>query len=104
MANVYLLGLGLEAGVNIVIVDAHNRIRMVHQSFCIKKEEQFGNYVSILPVGGNVKGVTLKGMKYLLESKNMEIFSSLGISNEIVDDVAEIHVADGTLLVIESRD
>ena len=35
LANVYLLGLGLEAGVNIVIVDAHNRIRMVHQSFCI---------------------------------------------------------------------
>lgn len=104
LANVYLLGLGLEAGVNIVIVDAHNRIRMVHQSYCIKKEEQFGNYVSILPVGGNVKGVTLKGMKYLLESKNMEIFSSLGISNEIVDDVAEIHVEEGTLLVIESRD
>lgn len=104
LANVYLLGLGLEAGVDIVIVDAHNRIRMVHQSYCIKKEEQFGNYVSILPVGGNVKGVTLKGMKYLLESKNMEIFSSLGISNEIVDDVAQIHVEEGTLLVIESRD
>ena len=43
-------------------------------------------------------------MKYLLQSKDMEIFSSLGISNEIVDEVAQIHVEQGTLLVIEARD
>lgn len=104
LANIYLLGIGLEAGVDIVIVDVHNRIRMVHHSFCIRKEEQFGDFISVLPIAGNVKGVTLKGMKYLLERKDMDIFSSLGVSNEIVDDVAQIQVEQGFLLVVESRE
>lgn len=104
LANVNMLGIGLEEGVSIELVDAHNRIRMIKDSLTISKEEEFGEFVSILPVKGDAKGVTLEGMKYPLSNANVSSFSSLGISNEIVEDKARILVKDGILLVIESSD
>lgn len=104
LANVYLLGIGLEEGVAIQMLDEHNRIRLIEKELVITKEEQFGDFVSVLAVKGDVKGVTLKGFKYPLEKALVRSFSSLGISNEIIEEVAMIHVEDGVLLVIESRD
>ncbi|MBQ3560069.1 MAG: thiamine diphosphokinase [Agathobacter sp.] len=104
LANVHLLGIGLEENVSIALVDAHNRIRMISDRLEIKKDEQFGSFVSILPVKGDAKGVTLEGMKYSLKDAEVACFSSLGVSNEIVEDVARITVKQGVLLVIESRD
>lgn len=104
LANIYLLGIGLEEGVQIQIVDAHNRIRMIDSVLEISKEDQFGEYVSILPIRGDTKGVTLEGMKYSLQDANIPCFSSLGVSNEIMDAKAKISMRQGYLLVIESRD
>lgn len=104
LANVNLLGIGLEEGVSIQLVDKHNRIRMISDSVEIIKKEQFGDYVSVLPVKGDAKGVTLEGMKYPLKDADIPCFSSLGVSNEIKEDVAKISVKQGVLLVIESRD
>lgn len=104
MANVHLLGIGLEEGVSIQIVDAHNRIRMIEDSLQISKDEQFGTFISIIPAKGDAKGVTLEGMKYPLKDADVTYFSSLGISNEIIEKTARIYVEDGVLLVMESRD
>lgn len=104
LANVNLLGIGLEEKVSIELVDAHNRIRMIDDLLEIEKSNQFGSFISILPVIGDAKGVTLNGMKYPLQDADIACFSSLGISNEIVEDVARISVKQGVLLIIESRD
>lgn len=104
LGNVHLLGIGLTTGVEISLVDSHNRIRMISKELVIEKESQFGNFVSILPFAGDAKGVTLKGFKYPLENATIESFCSLGISNEIVEPRARVSVEDGVLLVIESRD
>ena len=53
---------------------------------------------------GPVKGVTIKGMKYCLDNYDMSGFNSLGISNEISEDIASVEFEDGIMLVIESRD
>lgn len=104
LGNVALLGIGLKEHVTMQIVDAHNRIRMVDKPFMLRKAEQFGSYVSLLPYAGDVEGVTLKGFLYPLEDYHMSSFSSLGISNEIVGEEAEVLLREGILLVIESRD
>lgn len=104
LGNVALLGIGLQEQVAIQLVDANNRIRMIDKSLKVSREGQFGNYVSLLPYSGEVKGVTLKGFKYPLENFTMGSFSSLGISNEIVEEEAEILFEEGILLVIEARD
>lgn len=102
--NAALLGIGLKENADIQLVDAHNRIRMIDKSIKLIKTEQFGSFVSLLPYAGEVKGVTLKGFKYPLEKHTMGSFSSLGISNEIVEEEAEILFEEGILLLIESRE
>lgn len=104
LGNISLLGIGFEEHIPIELLDEHNRICMIDHSVTLKKKEQYGNYLSLIPYNGNVTGVTLKGLKYPLHDYTMGGFNSLGISNEIVDDEASIELTSGQLLVIESRD
>ena len=104
IGNIHILGIGFQEKVQIELVDAHNRIRMITGEVHIRKSEQFGQYVSLLPFAGDAKGVTLEGFKYSLENALMESFCSLGISNEIENEEAVIRIAEGILLMIEARD
>ena len=70
----------------------------------IKKEEQYGNYVSLLPFSPVVTKITTTGMKYPLLEEDLPWFLARGVSNEIVDHVATIKFDTGVLLVIESKD
>lgn len=104
LGNVELLGMGLTHGVQIAIVDAHNRIRMIERGITIQRAEQHGTYVSLLPYAEKVEHLTLRGFKYPLENATLRGFCTLGVSNEIVAEEAEIIFDGGILLVIESRD
>ena len=104
LGNIELLGIGLEHNVSIEIVDANNRIRMISHGMTIRKEEQFGDYVSLLPYSKMVEHVYLKGFKYPLSDYCLKGFCSIGVSNEIVEEKAEILFDGGILLVIESSD
>lgn len=104
LANVHLLGIGLQEAVEIELLDAHNRIRMITGEVKITKQEQFGKYVSLLPFDGAAKGVTLKGFKYPLTDDTIKSVSSIGISNEIEEETAIVSVSEGILLMIEARD
>ncbi len=104
LANISLLLIGLQEHVPMTILDAHNRIRMLNQNIVLRKEEQYGDYVSLIPYMGDVTGVTLRGMKYPLTNHTFTGGNSLGISNEIVEEQAEILFSTGILLMIETRD
>lgn len=104
LGNIELLGIGMEAGVPIELVDAHNRIRMIKTGITLEKKTQFGKYVSLIPYTDSVTHLFLNGFKYPLSDACLRGFCSLGISNEIVDKEAEIRFEGGILLVIESDD
>ena len=104
LGNMHLLGIGIKEQVDIQLVDAYNRIRMIQKECTLLKAEQFGDFVSLLPICGDAKGVTLRGMKYPLTNATIPSFSSLGISNEIVGEKAMISIQEGVLLVMESKD
>lgn len=104
LGNIALLGIGFDAGVSIIIVDPNNRITMRNSSFSIEKSKQYGKYLSLIPFGGDVYALTLKGMKYNLDNFQMGGYNSLGISNEIVEEVAQVSFEKGVLIVIESKD
>lgn len=104
LGNINCLVYPLKAGIQAAIVDANNHISLIKSGTTIRKAEQFGNYVSFLPFGGRVTGITLKGFKYPLDDYTMETDATIGISNEIVADVAEVTLESGILIKIESRD
>ena len=49
--------MGKEQGVQIVLADQWNYITLVESGTVLKKEEQFGKYVSFFSVGGDVAGL-----------------------------------------------
>ena len=105
MANFGLLMLGKTKQVQIVLVDAYNYMSLFESGMILKKEEQFGKYVSFFPIEGEVTGLTLKGFKYPLNSYTLKVEDSgLTVSNEISDPEAEVTFETGKLLMIMSRD
>ncbi len=104
IGNLHLLGAAMAKGVDCRMVDRHNRIRMIRQGMVLKREKQYGTYVSLFPFTSQVRGLTLKGFKYPLENYTLECYHSLGVSNEIVEEEAEISFCEGALLVVEARD
>lgn len=106
IANIHTLQLALNKCDDAVIVNENNRIRLVNGRKVIERSEAFGKYISFLPLTQKVKGVTLKGFKYPVDDFEFDIYKSLslGVSNEIVGDRAEVDVAEGILIMIESRD
>jgi len=104
LANIHMLMIPLQKDINAYIIDQNNRIYLKKRSFTLKKCNQYGDYVSLLPFSEQIHGLTLKGFKYPLNYITLEVGSSLGISNEIVEDLAFIEFTDGILVVIEARD
>lgn len=104
MANIALLGLCMEQKIPAYLVNERNRIRLVREETVLKKAQQYGEYVSLLPFAGEVRGLTLAGFKYPVSDFTMETFRSRGISNEITGEEAVISMKSGTLLVVEAKD
>ncbi len=104
LGNLHLLGAAMKQGVECRMVDRYNCIRMIDKGIILRQKEQYGNYVSLFPFTPQVKGLTLAGFKYPLENYTLECYHSLGVSNEIIAQEAQILFQDGVLVVVESRD
>lgn len=108
LANLNLLLETSRAGIECYIVDESNRVRLLEasqNSHCIiKKAEQYGKYVSLLPLTEVVEGLSITGVMYPLQKRRIYKGNSLTVSNQIVDGQAEISLDKGKIFVIESKD
>lgn len=106
LANVNILMLPLKKGVPAYIADPQNRIRLMDQTLQIRREDFYGKYLSLLPLTTQVTGVTLQGLKYLIEDYTLEVGIARAISNEMDEssDAARIQIQSGVLIVVESKD
>lgn len=102
-ANAGLLKTCADSGVLAYIADAHNVITMIKESSEIPRIEGF-DYISLLPYGGAVRGVTLRGFEYPADDIVFEVGDSLGVSNSITGETAHIELESGYMLVCYSRD
>ena len=104
LANVTMLRLPFESGIQAWIVDGNNRISILSGTLSLKKEQQYGHYISLIPLTEEIRGVTLKGVKYPLENHTVRLGESLCVSNEITDTEAILTVKDGMALLLETKD
>lgn len=103
LANIMLLPRLLELGIKATIVDAHNEISVVSSS-SMEIEKHENEFVSLIPLFSDCRQVNMKGFKYPTEAREFPLGSTLGISNEVIEDTAKIEVGSGMALVIVSRD
>ena len=87
------------------IIDPNNKIYLVSEgeSHVISKDKQYGNFVSLQPLGDKMV-ISLTGFYYPLEKKEISTGLSLTQSNEIYDNEGIITVHKGIAIVIEARD
>lgn len=102
--NYALLKLARMSGVEMVIADGNNRIRMIDRQLSINKKDSFGRYISLIPYSDRVTGISLRGFKYELSNATMIKEETLGISNELREEEGRITLDSGYLLVMETKD
>lgn len=102
LSNILNLRYILDSNANGMIFSDTNRIYITNSKISVKKEDGF--HISLIPITELVRGITLKGLAYTLENDDLIQGTSLGISNEFLDEYAEISITSGILLVIVSKD
>ena len=104
LGNIELLAYAADRGCELVILDRHNRIRLATQPLTVTKAGQWGSFISLIPYSPVVEKLTLRGFKYEVTDLDIKKGNTLGISNEITAETADISFVSGKLLVIESSD
>ncbi|TAH71592.1 MAG: thiamine diphosphokinase, partial [Anaerolineaceae bacterium] len=104
ISNIELLMLALNQGVDARILDENNSIYLKNRSFVIQRAKQHGDYISLIPLSHQVKGLRLHGFKYPLDGITLSSSSSLGVSNELIDEEGRIEFEEGILTVFETKD
>lgn len=102
LGNFGLLLQCLEKGVKACIKDSNNIIWLTDKPISITGKQ--GDYFSILPYGTPIKSLTIKGAKYPLSDYNLELGSSLTLSNQFLDETVDIQFNDGILIITKSFD
>lgn len=110
LSNIHLLVHEKKRGLAVHYYDARNKMFVldaeIESGHTFVREEVYGTYVSFLPITEQVRGITLNGFKYPLNKKDISILEnpSLCVSNEVLEETAEITFEEGILLCVESKD
>jgi len=110
LSNIRLTYFSRMKGMKLILLDETNRITCALSGPVeITKKEQWGKYVSLFPIGGTVRKITLQGFlyplhRYVLTDKKTPSFC---VSNEIAEEKAGIFfetVNHSGLIVMETSD
>ncbi len=97
LTNIFLLS-QLPKNVDAKIIHENQEIFLAgKKSFSI--EGVPGEKISLFPMSGDVKGLTLKGFKYEINDFDLRFGIGLGLSNEFKSKKARVSFKDGLLLV-----
>ena len=106
-ANVQTLTIPYKAGVDAKIMDSQNMIRLIGGGDThIRKDEAYGPYFSVFPLGEEIFGFNIEGARYPLRNHTLTPYDSLCVSNQIADDEEEVIISfpSGTVILMETRD
>jgi thiamine pyrophosphokinase len=108
LANVALLARADLAGRSVVLLDGAARLSLVRgpdqagAPVTALLAGEPGTTVSLLPVGGDVTGVTTDGLVYPLDDEPLLLGSARGVSNVVARSGASVTVRSGFLLIVGS--
>ena len=101
LANISLIAFAATKGADLQIVDGHHQIFAVRDGRRRVPRSSWRN-ISVFAFDTECTGVTLRGVKYPLDGAVLTNTFALGVSNEFTEDIAEISVESGILIVVLS--
>jgi thiamine pyrophosphokinase len=102
VANLLLLTLPELEGISVRIIAGGGQALLVRSGEAATLEGSPGDLVSLLPLGGDVHGVTTSGLTWRLQGDTLRFGLTRGVSNELTEPVARIEVGSGYLLVVHT--
>jgi thiamine pyrophosphokinase len=100
LANILLLTLPSLADVDARIVEGHQTAWLVRGETELQGAK--GDIVSLIPLGGEARGVTSEGLDYVLADSTLAFGPSLGISNVLTGPLGRVSVREGLLLAVHT--
>jgi len=98
LANVHLLALAQEKGVEACILSGRQRLFLIHGAYELRDAQ--GCTISFLPLDSEVRGISLSGFAFGLKDADMALGRPYGVSNVVREPVARICVGHGRLLAV----
>nr|WP_317411971.1 thiamine diphosphokinase [uncultured Solibaculum sp.] len=102
-ANIQSMAWAAEQGAVLWMADHQNEATVltpgVHR--ILKRD---GYKLSLFGIGEGAFGITLKGLQYPLADAALTMTTPLGVSNEWKDEIAQIELKKGMLLLVLSKD
>ena len=100
LANLLLPATETYATMRITLYDDQTRIDLLRDNDQLELNGPVGSRISLLPLNGQVEGVTLTGFQYPLTNQTLTFASTRGISNILVAERGYIGVKKGLLLTV----
>jgi thiamine pyrophosphokinase len=98
LANILLLALPELERTKTRIVAGDQEIFLIRGQASI--EGQVGDTLSLLPIAGDVTGITTEGLEYPLQRDTLKFGPALGVSNVLTAPVARVQVERGLLVCV----
>lgn len=108
LANLTLLSMPALAGVDVRLVAADARVRLLRaptaagSPVSVEMDGRVGDLVSLLPVGGDAVGISTAGLAYPLDDETLPDGLTRGLSNRRTAPTARVTLGAGRLLVVET--
>jgi thiamine pyrophosphokinase len=103
-ANLLLLVLPALEGRDVRMVGSVWEIRLIRSGETLTVRGQSGDTVSLIPLGGDARGVTTSGLRYSLEDEVLRFGPARGVSNVLENEDATVTVDEGVLWCFHRRD
>jgi thiamine pyrophosphokinase len=103
IANLLLPAASEFSKVTIRLIDGHQEIILLRGRGELIFNGKKGDMLSIVPLGQDAYGVTLRGLKYPLEDDVLKFGATQGISNVLIDNTATVYLKKGLLFCIHVR-
>ena len=103
IANLLLPALSEFSKVAIRLIDGHQEIILLKGRGELTFKDKKGDMLSLIPLGQDAYGVTLRGLEYPLKDDVLRFGATRGISNVFVEDTASVYLDKGLLLCIHIR-
>lgn len=101
LGNILLAAHEKYRAMRISLTGEHCLLHLIHpgEPFAVRPSRP-GSKVSLLPLKGDVHGLTLQGFQYPLANASVPFGSSRGISNVLVEAEGVVQLAQGLLLCV----
>ena len=100
LANVFLLARpGLDSA-RVRLADGKQQITLLRGPGQIALDGQPGDTVSLIPIGGDARGMTTTGLEYPLKDGMLKFGSTRGASNALVEAQATVALQEGLLVCV----